>query len=94
MPHARMGETPYNQRHQFGAVIALGYCKSVSQTASRVERFTQHDNLPLGLPHFHTLFAESTYKTPVFATLFPARLSTEFAPVPPPSGKAELKPAA
>jgi hypothetical protein len=94
MPLARTGETPYNQHHQSGAVIALRYCKSVSQPASRMDRFTQHDNLPLGLPHFHPICAESTYKTPVFATLFPACLSTEFAPIPLPSGKAELKPAA
>jgi hypothetical protein len=94
MPHARTGETPYNQRHQLGAVIALGYCKSVSQSASRMDRFTQHDNLPLGLPHFHPICAESTYKTPVLAILFLARLSTEFAPIPLLSSKAELKPAA
>jgi hypothetical protein len=52
MPHARTGETPYIQRHQFGAVIALGYCKSVSQTAGRVERFTQHDKPPTRLAAF------------------------------------------
>jgi hypothetical protein len=63
MSRARTGETPYNQRHKFGAVIALGYCKSVSHPASRVERFTQHDNLPLGLPLFHPICAESTYKS-------------------------------
>jgi hypothetical protein len=25
MPHARTGETPYIQRHHFGAAIALGW---------------------------------------------------------------------
>src|SRR5262245_60017556 len=45
IPNARTGETPYTQHDQFGAVIALRHHKSVSHPASRVERFTQHDNL-------------------------------------------------
>jgi len=63
LPHVRTGEMPYIQRRQFGAVIAVAYCKSVNQTASRVERFTQHDNLPLGLPHFRLGFSSQNRLT-------------------------------
>src|SRR5215510_5738261 len=52
MPRVGTGETPYTQCHQFGAVIAFGYCKSISQTASRVERFTQLDKPPTRLAAF------------------------------------------
>jgi hypothetical protein len=86
LPRARTGEMPYIQRRQFGVVIAFAYCKSVNQTASRVERFTQHDNLPLGLPHFRLGFSSQNRPTRRLCsvgrlTLFPSRLSPGFAPV-------------
>src|SRR5262249_61637137 len=86
LPHVRTGEMPYIQRRQVGAVIAVAYCKSVNQPASRVERFTQHDNLPLGLPHFRLGFSSQHRPTrrlcSVGRTLFPSRLSPAFAPFP------------